>query len=151
MKKIFCCPALELFHCLPLWTTVRLQNTTNTISFKCRNGKKNLSTEIWILIWSFWSPLSYALFGQVNLLGTKIVKTQMILIFLHWQKSPRNLCIFFLTKYLTIFEGSLNLDTLDTFQIRFLLREYFQSCFTKIAENSRNYLTFLKHYKHATR
>ena len=23
-KKIFCCPALELFHCLPLWTTVRL-------------------------------------------------------------------------------------------------------------------------------
>ena len=31
MKKIFCCPALELFHCLPplfrclpLWTTVRL-------------------------------------------------------------------------------------------------------------------------------
>ena len=41
MKKIFCCPALELFHCLPplfcclhLWTTVRLhgkklQNATN--------------------------------------------------------------------------------------------------------------------------
>ena len=31
MKKLFCCPALELFHCLPplfhflpLWTTVRL-------------------------------------------------------------------------------------------------------------------------------
>ena len=22
MKKIFCCPALELFHCLPLWKTV---------------------------------------------------------------------------------------------------------------------------------
>ena len=21
MKKIFCCPALELFHCLPLWKT----------------------------------------------------------------------------------------------------------------------------------
>ena len=21
-KKIFCCPALELFHCLPLWKTV---------------------------------------------------------------------------------------------------------------------------------
>ena len=44
MKKIFCCPALELFHCLPplfhclpLWTTVRLhgkklQNATNSIS-----------------------------------------------------------------------------------------------------------------------
>ena len=42
MKKIFCCPALELFHCLlplfhclPLWTTVRLhgkklQNATNS-------------------------------------------------------------------------------------------------------------------------
>ena len=41
MKKIFCCPAIELFHCLsplfrclPLWTTVRLhgkklQNPTN--------------------------------------------------------------------------------------------------------------------------
>ena len=41
MKKIFCCPALELFHCLPplfcclpLWKTVRLhgkklQNATN--------------------------------------------------------------------------------------------------------------------------
>ena len=24
MKKIFCCPDLELFHCLPHWTTVRL-------------------------------------------------------------------------------------------------------------------------------
>ena len=22
MKKLFCCPALELFHCLPLWKTV---------------------------------------------------------------------------------------------------------------------------------
>ena len=22
MKKIFCCPALKLFHCLPLWKTV---------------------------------------------------------------------------------------------------------------------------------
>ena len=22
MKKIFCCPALELFHCLPQWKTV---------------------------------------------------------------------------------------------------------------------------------
>ena len=22
MKKIFCCPALDLFHCLPLWKTV---------------------------------------------------------------------------------------------------------------------------------
>ena len=22
MQKIFCCPALELFHCLPLWKTV---------------------------------------------------------------------------------------------------------------------------------
>ena len=22
MKKLFCCPALELFHCLPLWNTV---------------------------------------------------------------------------------------------------------------------------------
>ena len=22
MKKVFCCPALELFHCLPLWKTV---------------------------------------------------------------------------------------------------------------------------------
>ena len=22
MKKIFCCPVLELFHCLPLWKTV---------------------------------------------------------------------------------------------------------------------------------
>jgi hypothetical protein len=21
MKKLFCCPALELFHCLPLWKT----------------------------------------------------------------------------------------------------------------------------------
>ena len=37
MKKIFCCPALELFHWLPLWTTVRLhgkklQNATNMIT-----------------------------------------------------------------------------------------------------------------------
>jgi hypothetical protein len=24
MKKLFCCPALELFSCLPLWKTVRL-------------------------------------------------------------------------------------------------------------------------------
>ena len=22
MKKLFCCPALELFHCLPLWKTI---------------------------------------------------------------------------------------------------------------------------------
>jgi hypothetical protein len=22
MKKIFCCPVIELFHCLPLWKTV---------------------------------------------------------------------------------------------------------------------------------
>ena len=22
MKKVFCCPALELFYCLPLWKTV---------------------------------------------------------------------------------------------------------------------------------
>ena len=22
MKRLFCCPALELFHCLPLWKTV---------------------------------------------------------------------------------------------------------------------------------
>ena len=38
MKKWFCCPALELFHCLPLWKTVRLhgkklQNATNTYSW----------------------------------------------------------------------------------------------------------------------
>ena len=44
MKKKFCCPALELFHCLPplfhcqpLWTTVRLhgkklQNAANEIA-----------------------------------------------------------------------------------------------------------------------
>jgi hypothetical protein len=43
MKKIFSCPALELFHCLPplfhslsLWTTVRLhgkklKNVTNIV------------------------------------------------------------------------------------------------------------------------
>ena len=35
MKKIFYCPVLDLFHCLPLWKTVRLhgkklQNATNT-------------------------------------------------------------------------------------------------------------------------
>ena len=29
-KKIFCCPALELFHCLPLWTTVRLHGKKAT-------------------------------------------------------------------------------------------------------------------------
>ena len=38
-EKIFCCPALELFHCLPLWTTVRLhgkkiQNATNQFTVK---------------------------------------------------------------------------------------------------------------------
>ena len=27
MKKIFCCPALELFHCLPLWKTVLFVNS----------------------------------------------------------------------------------------------------------------------------
>ena len=37
MKQLFCCPALELFHCLHLWKTVRLhgkklQNATNYIS-----------------------------------------------------------------------------------------------------------------------
>ena len=37
-KKKFCCPALELFHCLPLWKTVRLhgkelQNVTSNNVF----------------------------------------------------------------------------------------------------------------------
>ena len=27
MKKIFCCPALKLFHCLPLWKTVLFVST----------------------------------------------------------------------------------------------------------------------------
>ena len=41
MKKLFCCPALELFHCLPLWKTVRLhgkklQNATKLIDKQSR-------------------------------------------------------------------------------------------------------------------
>ena len=37
MKKLLCCPALELFSCLPLWKTVRLhgkklQNATNVLT-----------------------------------------------------------------------------------------------------------------------
>ena len=64
MKKIFCCPVLELFHCVPLWKTVlfvssrvfslstpvrlhgkKLQNATNDIftkSLKKQEGLKRL-------------------------------------------------------------------------------------------------------------
>ena len=63
-KKIFCCPALELFHCLPplfrclpLWTTVRphgkkLQNATKALRFTSHRQPENL-----------WNPLviSYTL------------------------------------------------------------------------------------------
>ena len=40
MKKMFCCPALELFHCLTLRKTVRLhgkklQNATNYVIYYC--------------------------------------------------------------------------------------------------------------------
>ena len=46
MKKMFCCPALELFHCLPLWKTVRLhgkklQNATKPLCIAvviCQNA-----------------------------------------------------------------------------------------------------------------
>jgi hypothetical protein len=43
MKKLFCCPALELFHCLPQWKTGRLhgkklQNATNDIIQNCTLG-----------------------------------------------------------------------------------------------------------------
>ena len=52
LKKIFCCPALELFHCLPLWTTVRLhgkklQNATkNVVAFVLNQLKVK-----WVLLW----------------------------------------------------------------------------------------------------
>ena len=64
-KKIFFRPALELFHCLPLWTTVRLygkklQNATNDIftmlilivknsgeGYKIRFWPKNLAFIYW--------------------------------------------------------------------------------------------------------
>ena len=39
MKKIFCCPALELFHCLPLWKTVLF----------VRSGAFSLSTATFLL------------------------------------------------------------------------------------------------------
>ena len=53
MKKLFCCPALELFHCLPplfcflpLWKTVRLhgkklQNATNLYRKESMYEKKD--------------------------------------------------------------------------------------------------------------
>ena len=38
--KIFCCPALELFSCLPLWNIVRLpgRNLQNAIKSCCQRG-----------------------------------------------------------------------------------------------------------------
>ena len=114
MKKIFCCPALELFHCLPSLSCGQQWGYMEK-SYKCCKMQQilypiNVEMEM---------NTNLKLLGQVDLLGTNIFKTQMVLIFLDWQKSPRNLWIFFLTRSLTIFEGSLNLDTLATFQIRF--------------------------------
>ena len=63
MKKLFCCPALELFHCLPLWKTVLcvssraflLSTPTILLSTPAENSeatwkkatKCNKSTSIW--------------------------------------------------------------------------------------------------------
>ena len=51
LKKIFCCPALELFHCLPLWKTVRL------------HGKKLHSFSF--SYWSQWWEIGYKSFNSL--------------------------------------------------------------------------------------
>ena len=42
-KKIFCCPALELFHCLPLWKTVLFVSSSD---FSLSTPTFSLSTPV---------------------------------------------------------------------------------------------------------
>ena len=64
MKNLFCCPALELFHCLPplfsclpLWTTVRLhgkklQNVTKSFWMSERSWSVNILNLLWFYFWN---------------------------------------------------------------------------------------------------
>ena len=108
-EKIFCCPALELFHFLPLWTTVRLhgkklQNSTKTFTTQCMFFIHKYERHIrWLYIFliaawdiALFSPTSasfpkstLAIIGNVHAIRTQTLTD--LASFLHPKKG---LCIF---------------------------------------------------------
>ena len=107
MKKSFCCPALELFHCLPplfcclpMWKTVRLHGKKLQNATKCFIWTQILIEQTKIFVLSTCIVLRILYVSATSLkagttLGPWLLQTSIVWfpLIVQFQKSARYICL----------------------------------------------------------